>query len=465
MARGSAEPASPRRRRLSMRWRVALAFGLGSLLVAGVLAVVTWNLATGYMLKQRELSATTQAQANAALVDATLRSEAGSLDDLLAGLSTDSPTSILLIRHQGWVAAGRPVDPSVVPEALIDAAERGASQRQRLTVAAVPVLAVAMPLPDGKAEHTVFVQLFPLDEIDRSFHFLGAVLVTGVLVSAVLGVALGRWAGTRALRPLTQLTGAASRVAGGDLTARLPAQDDPDLAPLADTFNRTAEALEERVRRDERFAGDVSHELRSPLTTMANAAAVLHRRRAEMSGPASRALELLVPEIDRLRHMVVDLLEISRAGQPADDDLTDVDLGELVRTAVDDRGGCAVDVADPAPIVRADRRRLERVVANLVDNADIYGGGPVRAAVLRAGDRARIEIDDAGPGVPVEQRAVVFERFARGVFAGRRADGGGSGLGLALVAQHVRCHGGAVSVTDRPGGGARFVIELPAQQH
>lgn len=232
---------------------------------------------------------------------------------------------------------------------------------------------------------------------------------------------------------------------------RLPAQDDPDLAPLANTFNH-ATALEARVRRDERFAGDVSHELRSPLTTMANAAAVLHRRRSEMTGPAARALELLVPEIDRFRRMVVDLLEISREDPASSEELDDVDLGELARGVLGDRAACGVDVDGPAPVVRADRRCLERALAKLVENADTSGEGAIRVGIERCGDRARIEVYDAGPGVPSELRTVVFERFSRGAFAGRRDDGGGSGLVLALVARHVRRHDGEVWVEDRRRG-------------
>ena len=289
-------------------------------------------------------------------------------------------------------------------------------------------------------------------------------LGAGVALSALLGVALGAWASRRALRPLTELTAAASRVAGGDLRARLPEQADPDLAQLAVTFNRTADALENRVRRDAGFAGDVSHELRSPLTTMANAAEVLRRRRAGVSGIAGRALDLLLGETARFQRMVVDLLEISH--EDDDGPSETVDLADLVGQRRRGPSGRrpAVEVTDPAPVVQGDRRRLDRVVANLLDNADKYGGGPVRVGVLRRGGRARVEVDDAGPGLPEQYREQVFERFARGASAGQRGGGGGSGLGLALVVQHVRHHRGAVWVEDRPGGGARFVMELPEAQ-
>lgn len=453
--------------RLSLRWRVALAFGLGALLLTGLFAVVTWNLASSYMLRQREALAAQQAEVNVRLVDDALRAGSGGLDDLLQGLSTETETTVLLKRPDGWLTSGRQIGPEALPGPLLELATTGVPARQRLRVAGVPVLAVTLPVfsPD-----TAYVELFPLSQLDRTFRFLGAVLAAGVVTGALLGVALGGWASKRALRPLTELTRTASRVAGGDLRARLPDQDDPDLAPLAATFNRTAAALEQRILRDARFASDVSHELRSPLTTMANAAAVLDRRRAEVTGVAGRALDLLLGEIGRFQRMVIDLIEISRDDQQgavdeqrAADEGEAVDLADLVGNVVAARPPPRpeLEVDDPGPIVQGDRRRLDRAVANLLDNAERYGGGAVRVAVLRHGGRVRVEVDDAGPGVPAEFREQVFERFARGAAAGRRGGDGGSGLGLALVAQHARHHGGSAWVEDRPGGGARFVVELP----
>ena len=100
-------------------------------------------------------------------------------------------------------------------------------------------------------------------------------------------------------------------------------------------------------------------------------------------------------------------------------------------------------------------------MANLVDNAAVYAGGVTRLAVEASDDRVRLIVEDAGPGVPAEGRERIFERFFRGSAAGRRGAGDGTGLGLALVAEHVRLHGGRVWVDDRPGGGSRFVVELP----
>jgi two-component system, OmpR family, sensor histidine kinase MtrB len=455
-------------RSVSLRWRVAVGFGLGSLLLSTLVAVATWHLAAGYMVNQRESSALRQAQVNVRLVNSVLGSGSGGLDELLTGMSTGSYSTVLVARPESWLASGRPVDPAALPPALLAMAREGTPSQQRLVVEGAPVLAVAFPteVPD-----TFYIELFPLVALDDTLRFLSGLLVAGTLASGVLGMGLGWWMSGRALRPLAALTTAAARMAGGDLAARVPAQGDPDLARLAGSFNVTAEALQARVLRDARFAGDVSHELRSPLTTMANAVELLQRRRSEMSDTAQRALDLLAAEVHRFERTVVDLLEISRADQDADrDGWEEVDLPDLVRNVIAVRPGPppAVEVAAPADDtgrelhVPGDRRRLDRVVSNLLDNAQQHGGGAVRVGVHRSDDRVRLEVDDRGPGVPAALRERVFDRFARGEQAGRRADGTGSGLGLALVHQHVTRHGGQVRIEDRPGGGARFVVELPA---
>jgi len=107
-----------------------------------------------------------------------------------------------------------------------------------------------------------------------------------------------------------------------------------------------------------------------------------------------------------------------------------------------------------------DRRRFEQVLTNLLDNADQHGGGAIAVRLGRVAATRYLEVDDEGPGVSPDERDVIFDRFVRGRSAGARGHGEGTGLGLALVAQHVHAHGGRIQVVDRPGGGARFRVEL-----
>jgi signal transduction histidine kinase len=227
-----------------------------------------------------------------------------------------------------------------------------------------------------------------------------------------------------------------------------------------------ADALQERIRHEARFTSDVSHELRSPLTTLSAALGVLDSHRQDMDTRGRRALELLNIEVLRFQRMVDDLLEISRIDAGSAELLLDeVEVGELLRRAAASTGAgtVPVDLAPGTAGVRilVDKRRIERVVANLVDNAAQYAGGATRLAVEPAKGAIRLVVADHGPGVAPSERERVFERFYRGQSAGQRGATDGTGLGLALVAEHVRLHGGRVWVEDGTGAENRFVVELP----
>ncbi|MFC5291216.1 ATP-binding protein [Actinokineospora guangxiensis] len=444
-------------RRLPLHLRVMVWFGLVSLAVCSALAVLTWNMATGYMLDQRERAALNQATANSRLVAGAL--DEGGLRELVTGLGAELESAVMVIDGGRVITGGNLIDPTRLPREFTDLVTSGTPVRQRTMLDGAVVLAVGLTMPQSTA---AYVEVFPLRELDRTFRYLGWMLTVGAACGGLAGAVLGRWAARHALAPLGRMIEAAGRAARGDLSVRLPDAGDADLIPLARAFNDTAEGLERRVARDARFAGDVSHELRSPLTTMLNAMAVLRRRRGELPPGALPAVDLLDNELHRFRRLVGDLLEISRTDPEADAlDPELIDLAQLVREAISvlPTSRAVLDVTG-SPRVHADRRSLERIVTNLVDNANQHGGGLVRVGVSGDGRTARVEVDDDGPGVPADQRDTVFERFARGAPADR-GHSGGVGLGLALVSQHVHRHGGTVTVTDRPGGGARFTVEFP----
>jgi signal transduction histidine kinase len=177
--------------------------------------------------------------------------------------------------------------------------------------------------------------------------------------------------------------------------------------------------------------------------------------------------------------MVSDLLEMSRADAGSVDVfLEEVNVSELVRRSVETgighmdarRHGAPEVVVDPEVErwrVGVDKRRFERVLVNLMENADHYGGGVTTIAVGPGpangplGPQVEVTVDDAGPGIDPAERAKVFERFYRGSASGRRGTGTGTGLGLALVAEHMHVMRGDVRVESSPDGGARFVLSLP----
>jgi len=160
---------------------------------------------------------------------------------------------------------------------------------------------------------------------------------------------------------------------------------------------------------------------------------------------------------------VIDLLEISRDDGGDRGSREIVRIADLVRAAADATAGRELTTVEPEAeglTLQADKRRLERVIANLVENAEDHAGGCKGVGVEAGGLGVIITVDDAGPGIAAEDRTRIFERFGRGENSGR---GRGVGLGLAIVARHVGWHHGTIQVTDRPGGGARFIVNLPAK--
>lgn len=446
--------------RLPLRLRVTLAFGLACGILTGILAIATFHLATAYMLNQREQSAVRQAQVNARLVESSLRRDRNGLHALLTGLGSDVESAVLVIDGGRWTSSGNLVDPARLPKPLEQMVGSGQAARERVVLNGVPVLAVGIPMSSVGAS---YFEAFPLRELDRAFRYIGWMLAGAVLIASIAGAAIGRWVSSRALRPLVGINSAAAAVAKGDLSVRLPDSADPDLHALSAAFNDTTAQLEERVRSDARFASDVSHELRSPLTTILNALAVLRRRQSEMSENSIRALDLLDDELNRFHRLVTDLLEISRDREDGGAfNAEHLDLGELVRR-ICSRQGVSPDLVHTdtsGPQVVGDRRLIERVVVNLLVNAKSHAGGVTAVSVRRVGDLARVQVDDSGPGVRVEDRSRIFERFARARPSAREDAEGGTGLGLAIVQDHVRRHDGRTWVEDAPTGGARFVVEL-----
>ena len=321
-------------------------------------------------------------------------------------------------------------------------------------------LFIGIPLPAFDADYFAVVDLA---DVEGALDDLQIVLLSASAVATLIAALFGSWVSQRTLRPLRRVGDAAEAIASGRLDTRMGPQSDPDLDRLADSFNGMAGALEDRIRRDARFASDVSHELRSPLTTLMASVAVLEARRSELSDRSQTVLDLLSGDLERFNRLVADLLEISGYDAGAASlDLSEVQVAQFLTVMA---GSAAVTLQLPPGaehmVINADKRRLARVIANLLDNASRYGGGPTSIAVEGDDTHLRISVEDSGPGIPEVERTAIFERFSRGSAGGRRGDG--SGLGLSLVIEDVRLHGGRVWVEDRPDGlsGARFVFELP----
>jgi signal transduction histidine kinase len=454
---------TPKRRGLSLRARATIGFGLVGLLVAAVLAVVTYELARGYLVDQRQRAATDQTFANARLARSALRGADPDVRSFLTALGGDTASTSMVRYREEWYATSLAARPGDLPPELLRLVNDGRAGHQRDTDNDNrPRLVVAVPIA---AVDATYVETFSLAELDQTLTALARALTIGAVTAAVTAALLGWGIAVRLVRPLRPVADAAERIAGGALDTRLERPDDPDLGRLVDGFNTMAESLEQRIERESRFAADVSHELRSPLAAVAAAVEVIERRQGDLPNDVVVAFEVLEAKIETFQHMVLDLLEISRidAGT-AELQIDAVELPRFLRSLLEvHESNAVVEFTDRAPRhIRADRRRLAQAVGNIAENARRYAGGLVRVEVDAPTDGSiRIALEDRGPGVPPHERQTIFGRFARGDAGVQAGATSGTGLGLALVAEHVRLHGGSIWVEDVADGGARFVLEIP----
>lgn len=311
---------------------------------------------------------------------------------------------------------------------------------------------------------------------------IGPLLVGPSILLFVVGTATMAFFVFRPVhRRLLTLQRAAESLGAGDSAARAHVTGGDEVAALAASFNRMADDLEARVRelRDadrvrRQLLADVSHELATPLTAIRGYLETLAMPEAIANAAArDRYLRIATDEARRLQDIIGDLLDVARIeGGGASLERAPVDVAALFRRAADRHEAVlseraitmSTHVDAQAERVAGDARRLEQVVQNLVANAVRHTprGGRIQLSAMRDGAEVCLRVEDSGPGIPDDQLARIFERFAR-VNPARDAASGGSGLGLAIVRAIVEAHGGRASAANAPGGGARFDVRLPGE--
>jgi signal transduction histidine kinase len=444
---------------LALRARVSLAFALLGLLLIAVLATTTYALVRTYLLDQRQDLATRQAFLNARVAKTLMSSESLDPQRVFDQLEGEVGTASLLHIDGRWYASSVGIGPDSVPDDMQAMVDGGGASRRRVDVGGVPHAVVGTPIVSLDGQYFEFA---PLRELDRTLRVMASSLAVASGITAIAAAGVGWYASRRLLRPLERVSLAAVDIAGGRLDTRLDDEGDRDLEPLVTSFNEMVAALQLRLEREARFASDVSHEMRTPLTALATAVQVVRARADDLPSRTRLAVAVLETQIAYFQRLVLDLLEISRFDVGAVElVLDDVDIEAFVRTIASDYGVPDFVVQDGMETsVAIDRRRVERVLVNLLDNAERYAGGATRVEIARDRNVLRLAVEDDGPGVPEMDRLRVFDRFWRG--PGSRSQAvKGTGLGLALVSEHGRVHGGRVRIESAAGGGSRFVVELP----
>jgi len=339
--------------------------------------------------------------------------------------------------------------------------------------APVPALAVGVPL--GAYYQLYYV--FPFTQQQATLLLVQRILVGVGLALVALLAAIASLVTRWVVLPVRHAAQAAQRLSAGHLGERMQVLGVDDLAALATSFNEMAASLQGKLRELEelssvqrRFVSDVSHELRTPLTTIKMAADVLFESRGELDPASGRAWELLQSQLERFESLLVDLLEISRFDAGAATlDAELVDVCDLVRRSADDaqqlaeRRGSRIEFRLPATgcFAEADRRRVERILRNILVNAVEHGEGKdVVVTTAIDSDAVAVSVRDYGVGLRPGEEQKVFDRFWRADQARARTTGG-SGLGLAISLEDARLHGGWLEAWGEPGKGSVFRLTLP----
>jgi signal transduction histidine kinase len=330
---------------------------------------------------------------------------------------------------------------------------------RRVDGSVVNTVLVATGADSGRHD-VILLYAVPLTAVEAATRTLLFYLLWGVPVLIVVAGATTYLFSGRALRPVEAMRAQVAAMTEKDLGQRVPVPPARDeVGRLAETMNGMLARLQDAQGVQRRFVADASHELRSPLATIATGLELMQNGTVDRS-----TITALRGETARVNNLVEGLILLARADerglQPRREEVDLDEVAELERGRP--AGGAVVAEVRAVPVrVIGDRGQLGRVVRNLVDNARRHARSRVLVTVGRDGDTAVLEVSDDGPGVPQADRARVFERFVRLDDARARADGG-SGLGLAIVAEVVAAHGGTVEVTDGPDGGALFRVRMPA---
>ena len=354
-------------------------------------------------------------------------------------------------------------------ELPVDATDRavaggqgGDTRLRTVTVDGTDLRVLTAELPSGGA-----VQIArELTETDDVLAALAGRMVLITLAGAALAGAVGWLVAVRLTRPVRALADAAEQVAATqDLTTPIPARGSDEVGRLGASFNTMLAALADSRRQQHQLVQDASHELRTPLTSLRTSAELLERGHDLEPEERDRLLAVIAAESKELGDLVTELVDLATE-QRAEAPFTTVELDDVVQRAVrlaQDRTGRPIEADLQAAVVDGDPALLDRVVRNLLDNADKFSpeATPVRVRLVAADGRAVLTVADEGPGIPVEDRARVFDRFHRSAATRTKP---GSGLGLAIVAQVVHAHGGTVTAgaaDEADGGGALLTVDLP----
>jgi two-component system sensor histidine kinase MtrB len=415
------------------------------------------------------------------------------VDDVISSATTltsnENAREVVFIRSPGntreinYEIASNLLDPESIPDSLSERVRKNPdlvyqyTNMNYLSGVRIKGLAIGQKVQIPNAGQYEMYILFSLVNQEKTLDLISRSLLLGGFVLLLL-VALITWLVVRqVVKPVRDAAMIATEFTTGDFSKRLNVVSKDEISTLGLAFNEMAESIEKQIARlenlsrvQQRFVSDVSHELRTPLTTLRMASEVIHSTKETFDPIVARSAELLVAQLDRFERLLEDLLEVSRFdAEVAVLEAVDFDIVQLVQRCADDLGLVAkerktqiyVNSSEPIVMIKADIRRVERILRNLLANAiDHSEEMQIDVRIVASEHDVAIGVRDYGIGLDENALTRVFDRFWR-ADPSRARTRGGTGLGLSIALEDARLHNGELEAWGRPARGAHFVVTLP----
>ena len=415
------------------------------------------------------------------------------VDDVISSATTltsnENAREVVFLRSPGntrennYEIASNLLDPTSIPTALSEQVRKSPdlayqyTNMNYLTGTKIKGLAIGQKVQIPNAGQYEMYIIFSLANQQKTLDLISRSLFLGGFILLLL-VALVTWLVVRqVVSPVREAAMIATEFTGGDFRKRLKVESKDEISTLGLAFNEMAESIEKQIARlenlsrvQQRFVSDVSHELRTPLTTLRMASEVIYSSKDSFDPIVARSAELLVAQLDRFEKLLEDLLEVSRFdAEVAVLEAVDFDMVQLVQRCADDLGLVAnerkteiyVNSSEPIIMVKADIRRVERILRNLLANAIDHSEELQIDVRIEASDHdVAVGVRDYGIGLDENALTRVFDRFWR-ADPSRARTRGGTGLGLSIALEDARLHNGELEAWGRPGRGSHFVVTLP----
>jgi len=448
------------------RWRLTIAFVAVAAIAAGVVAEGSYLLVRNDRTASFQERSIREARLAEAVAEAIVADSVVNVDevhDLLIRLRRREAFETVLILDDGTFRSTAQVDRDDVPSELRTSKLNTGATEATIRGRRYLVVPGSRSLSGARLYFFFSMEQF-LEEQARLGGILWRLWSLVVVAAALVGSLVAR----RALRPVGRASDAARALAEGLLDTRLPVETEDEFGAWAVSFNQMAEALQEKIdalvearERERRFTSDVSHELRTPLTALVTSASMVEAELGRLPPDVRWSIEQLVVQIRRLRRLLEELMEISRldAGREVLQ-VEETHIGTLLESILKQRGWAeSVQLDTDGVSVETDRRRLERVLSNLIENALEHGAAPVKILTRPLPGGVSITVVDSGEGLGPDDQARIFDRF----FKGDSSRQGGSGLGLSIAQENVRLLGGNIKVQSLRGRGSTFIVRLPSR--